>query len=151
MRPAAPPYSQCTLTDNNSGQNVPLATGATYPSPASPEHQFEWHGPGPQFHHTQPTDSWMTDANAQYYQPNNQQQPFFTTPNYNRPQTMWPRHDSFYPVDTTIQSESKPQVFNNMQNLDPSLPSGVTMVPRNNNNAFSTHSAVPRRDRAAES
>lgn len=150
MRPAVPSYSQYTLTDNNSGQNVPVATGAAYPSPASPEHQFEWHGPGPQFHHVQTNGSWMTDANAQYYQPNNRQQPFFTTPNYNRPQTMWPRHDSFYPIENNNHNDAKAQGFNKGPNQNARLPSGVTMVPRKSNDTYPTQSELARNSRGAD-
>lgn len=131
----------------HSGQDVPVTAGAAYPTPASPEHKFEWNGP--QFHHMQPTESWMTDANAQYYQPNNQQ-PLFTTPNYNQPQTMWPRHDPFYPTDTDVQNDAKPQVFNNIPSQDTAVPSGVTMVPRNPSNAFPTQSALSRNGRVAD-
>jgi len=154
VRPVVISSFQASTTDKHRGELIPVAAGSAYPSPPSPEHQFEWPAPAPQFHHVQANDSWMTDTNAQCYQPNNNinnQQPFFTTPNFDPPQMAWPRHDSFYPVDTTMQNDSKPQVFNVMQNQDPGLPSGVTMVPRNNSNAFSTHSAVARRDRPAGS
>jgi hypothetical protein len=138
------------LTDKNSGQNVHVATGAAYPSPASPEHQFEWHGPDPQFHHVQTSDSWMTDANAQYYQPNNQQQPFITTPNYNRPQTTWPSHDSLYFTDNNNQNDAKAQGVSNVLNQNPRLPSGVTMIPRISNETFPTQSALDRNGRGAD-
>jgi hypothetical protein len=86
----------------------------------------------------------MTNANAQYYQPNNQQ-PFFTTPNYGRPQMPWPRHDSFYPTENNTQSDTTTQGFNVPQNKDTGLPSGITMVSRNNSDAFLAHSAGARR------
>jgi hypothetical protein len=91
----------------------------------------------------------MTDANAQYYQPNNQQ-PYFTTPNYDRPQTLWPRHDSFFPTENNAQNETKPQGFNNAHNQDMSVPSGVTMVPRISKDAVPTQSELAHSGRFAD-
>lgn len=91
----------------------------------------------------------MTNANAQYYQPNNQQ-PFFTTPNYDRPQTLWPRHDSFYPTENNIQNDTKPQDFSNAHNKDTSGPSGVTMVPRIANDAVPTQFDLARSGHVAD-
>ena len=144
MRPAIPSMSKLATTDKYSGQHIPVTAGAMYPPPASPRHQFEWPVPGPQFDHIQVNNSWMSDANAQYYQPNNQQ-PFFTTPNYSRPQTLWPRHDSCYPMENT-QDGTKSQGFNNTQNQNAGLPSGATMVPRTDNDAF----AMPPRARVPD-
>lgn len=128
------------MTDNHSGQNIPVAAGAAYPSPASPEHEFEWPVPGPQFNHIPPNGNWMTNANAQYYQPNNQQT-FFTTPNYDRPQMPWPRHDSFYPTENNTQCDTTAQGFHVPQNKDTGLPSDITMVPRNDSDAFLARSS----------
>ena len=141
--------SSSATTDKHSGLNIPVAAGTMYPSPASPEHQFEWPVRGLQFNHMQPNESWMTSANAQYYQPNNQQ-PFFTIPNYNRPQTVWPRHDSCYHMETKLQSGPKTQGCNNAKNQDAGLPSGISKVPRNASNAFATHSARARRGHVAD-
>ena len=143
MRTVVAPHSEIVGTDKHSGHSIPVTAGAAHPSLASPEHQFEWHGPGPQFPHMQLNQNWLTDANAQYYQPNNQQ-PFFTTPNYDRPQTLWPRHDSFYPTESNIQNDSKPQGFHNAHNKDMSVSSGVTMVPKTANDVFPTQSELAR-------
>lgn len=95
----------------------------------------------------QPNQNWMTDANAQYYQANNQQ-PFFTTPNYDRPQAMWPRHDSFYPMENNTQNDIKAQSFSGAHSKDMSIPTGVTMVPRND--AVPIQSELARSDHFGE-
>lgn len=125
-----------------------MTAGMEYPSPISPEHQFDWPGSGPQFHHMQMNESWMNTPNTQYYQSNNQQ-PFFATPNFDQSQMSWPRHDSYYPIDNDGRGETRAQDFN-VQSKDTGLTSGVTMVPRKANDAFPTHNAEAHRGRAAD-
>ena len=140
------------MTNKHRRETHPTAAGTDYPSPTSPEHQFEWPGSGPQFHHMQMNDSWMTpNNNSQYYQPNNNQQPFFATPNFDQSQMTWPRQDSYYPMDNNTQGDTRAQGFNGAQSKDAGLPPGVSMVPRNANDAFPAHDTAARRGRVADS
>jgi hypothetical protein len=138
------------MTDSHRGENIPTTKGIDCPSPSSPEHQFDWPGSGPQFHHMQMNESWMTKNNAQFCQPINQQ-PFYITPNFDQSQMTWPRHDSYYPMDNNTLNETKVQGFSDAQSKDTGLPSGSTMVPRIANDAFPPHGKAARRDRVADS
>jgi hypothetical protein len=98
----------------------------------------------------QMNDSWMNTKYSQYYQPNNQQ-PFYATPNSDQSKMTWPRHDSYYPMDNNIQSETRAQGLSEAQSKHIGPPSGITMVPRNASVALQTHGIAARRGRVAES
>jgi hypothetical protein len=98
----------------------------------------------------QVSESWMTNNNAQYYQPNNQQ-PFFVNPNFDQSQVTWPRHDSYYPTEDHAKSDGRAQGFNDAQAKDTGFPMGVTMVPRNANDTFPGQQSAARRGRVTDS
>jgi hypothetical protein len=125
----------------------------TYPALVSPEQQFHWPGLGTRYQQMQPFEAWtnnpLGNANSNVYSDNNQQ-PFFTTPDFDQSRMTWPRNDSYYSTQDNIGHDPRMQYFNGTQSKDAGAPSEIAMVPRNSNAPLSTRITAPGRGRVAD-
>jgi hypothetical protein len=100
--------------------------------------------------YSSPNASFDANLNSNPHPTNNQQQPFFTIPDFDQSRMTWPRNDSYYSTEDNIGHDPRIQDFNDAQRKHAGAPPGVTLVPRSSNNARPTHTTGTGRGRGAD-